>query len=245
MSLTWVKDETTKPIAKVKSEDERWDGKILYVSKKPPQGKPDGKQAFQMLGEDWFKFGRLGHGVGRKDIEMLKERLSGKKRKRDDEDEEQEQKNSQKAEKLARLELKAEQEIKKRWGREIKLPPHSSFIPIPNTDRNQHSVIYIFGHGGAGKSVFCAMVASNGPECIRRNEFSWLAARAKTPTWITYLTSLKLLSMMDSFKTHRNWGSCVIHWLSLTISKASTTLLLRRLFKNYFTNCCIYHARTT
>lgn len=178
MSLTWEKEGSVKPIAKVIAEDNaEWNKRVLYISDKPPKPLKDGNKAFQILGLDFFKHGRLGRMITKEDIQWIKETLhkalggdEGKhirkkaRLAKDEKDplESVETETSIPREKRAMLEKVIDQaliELKKRHGRSVSLPPGCHFIPICNTVKEQRDCIFIFGPSGSGKSVWCKIYA--------------------------------------------------------------------------------------
>lgn len=163
MSLTWNKENAVKPIAKVTSENKEWHGRILYISDLPPKPLTDGDKAFNILGIDYFRHGRLGRTITKQDIQWIKHELSeclldGKKRDKKPNKKPRLDDSAMPKEKKVKLEKLVDQavvELKKRHGRSITLPPDANFIPICNTVEDQRDCVFIFGPSGSGKSVFC------------------------------------------------------------------------------------------
>lgn len=168
MSLSWEKEGSVKPIAKVKAPDnEEWNGRVLYISSKPPAKLTNGDVAFNLLGLDYFKHGRVGRMITKEDIGWIKNELHNalggkplpKKRKLEQMEQPTAMMPREKKQLLDKLIDLALVQLKKRHGREISLPPGCHFVPICNTVKEQRDCIFIFGPSGSGKSVWVAMYA--------------------------------------------------------------------------------------
>lgn len=164
MSLSWEKEGSVKPIAKVKAPgNEDWHGKILYISSKAPAKLTNGETAFNLLGLDYFKKGRVGRMITKEDIGWIKNELTKalggkiqpKKRKLEEMEQPPTMMPRDKRQMLDKLIDQALIDVKKLHGRSVTLPPDCNFIPVCNTIQEQRDCIFIFGPSGSGKSVFC------------------------------------------------------------------------------------------